>query len=281
MEKYNHEYLSKKEIENKIKEELNYRMEHGNTFPADENLCKYCRNIDKQNKFCWDCNSGSKYTPITRPLFNLYLMYFSSLDGLESAKMDNKADNTIIIMQQGFIEALKFVLSPFGSILDFERKYGEKVISYCDGCPTPEEIMIEETTCEFKQMIETKKEKEYREKIGTIRPDKMTCNFCKYSDRFGTQFCWDCSLGSNFKNGIRSIDIISKMLMRINTIFNEYDEEKKLGLTGFAEGLKWIIEPYTTENELIEKYGFSYITEEDINSEVEFENDEYRKLDNY
>lgn len=279
MEKYNHEYLSKDEMDKKIKEELDYRMEHGNTLPADENLCKYCRNIDKLNKFCWNCDSGSKYIPITRPLFNIFLMYISSSDGLKSANLDKDADDTIIIMQQGFIEALTFVTSPFGSIHDFSKKYGDKVIEYCDGCPSPEEIMVENLKCEFKQKKETKSEKEYRETIGTIRPDKMACNFCKYNDRFGTKFCWDCSLGSSFKNGIRSIDIISKMLMRINTIFNEYDEEKKHGLIGFAEGLKWVIQPYTSEVELNEKYGFKYITEEDIYNEVEFENAEYSEFD--
>jgi hypothetical protein len=286
MEKYDAEYFSTDEIEKIMKEERDYRFVHGDTLSPDENLCKYCRNIDKQNKFCWDCDSGSIYKPITRPLFNIFLMYFSLCDGLETAKNNNKSDSTLII-QQGFIEALKFVISPFGSINDIEKKYGEKIITYYNGCPSPEEIMNEDIKYNFKQMKETKDEKEYREKIGTIRPDSIACNFCKYNDRFASKFCWDCSLGSNFKNGIRSVEIIFKMLMLMNTIVGEAsiehgsDEELTLMRLGFAESLKWVIQPYATEEELIEKHGFQYITEDDVNNDIEFENVEYRELDNY
>ena len=74
--------------------------------------------------------------------------------------------------------------------------------------------------------------------------------------------------------------------MFINTISGEAlmnqlrNEELTIIRIGIAEGLKWIIAPYTTEHELIEKSGFEYISEEDMNFIIQTEDEEYEELDN-
>ena len=47
MDKIEYDYLSDEEFERIMREEQEYRIAHGDTCSPDENLCKYCRNIDK------------------------------------------------------------------------------------------------------------------------------------------------------------------------------------------------------------------------------------------
>ena len=59
----------------------------------DKNVCKYCRNIVGD---CRNCDLGSKYAPITRPLFNLALMFVSLDSGLGAAEQDPTFDETML-----------------------------------------------------------------------------------------------------------------------------------------------------------------------------------------
>jgi hypothetical protein len=283
MDKIDYDYLSDKEIDCIMREEDKYRIAHGNTCAPDENLCKYCRNIDKQNHFCWDCDSGSMYLPITRPLYNLCLMFLSLNSELENAENDPDADRVKISKQKGVIESLRFVMQPFG-IKEALYRFQDEIINGKDYY-TLKEIENAEMKYTFKQKKETEEEKKYREKVGTIRCYKDACTHCKYNYRFDKKFCWDCDRGTNFRNGIRSIQTIEKMLMFINTesgeaLMNQVrNEEMTIIRISLAEGLKWIIEPYTTEEELIEKNGFEYVSNEDINLIIQQENEEYEFLD--
>ncbi|GHV80047.1 hypothetical protein AGMMS49944_18380 [Spirochaetia bacterium] len=277
MENYDTEFMSEKEINQLIQKEMDYRQKHGDTYSADENLCKYCRNIDKQNHFCWDCDSGSKYIPITRPLFNLCLMFLSLNSALE------EAEGNLISQQKGMIEALRFVMQPFG-LNNVATKFKDEIMNNEKDYHTPltlAEIEKAKVKNIFKQSKENKKEIEYRKTVGTIRCHENACAHCKYNDRFGTEFCWDCDRGTNFKNGIRSIQTIEKMLMFLNTQRGEVllNHEADINMTmvriGLAEGLKWIIEPYITEEELFERNDFEYVSKEDINSTIKMEDEEY------
>jgi hypothetical protein len=286
MDKIEYDYLSDREIEKIMREEEKYRMAHGDTCVPDGNLCKYCRNIDRQNHFCWDCDSGSKYLPITRPLFNLFLMFLSLNSGLEEAEKNKEADKIIIFQQKGVIEALRFVMEPFG-LNNVVKKFKNEIMNNKNDHNAPAEIENIKMKYSFKQEKETEEENDYRGTVGTIRCHTNACTYCKYNYRFSTKFCWDCDRGTNFKNGIRSMQTIEKMLMFLNTesgeaiMSHDRNDEMTIIRMGMAEGLKWIIEPYTTEEELIEKNGFEYIGKEDMNFTIQMEDEEYDALDNY
>jgi hypothetical protein len=286
MDKIDFEYLSEREINRIMEEEYKYRTAHGGTCNPDENLCKYCLNIDKQNHFCWDCDSGSKYLPITRPLFNLCLMFLSLSSGLEEAEINSGTHNVTILQKKGMIEALRFVMQPFG--LDaVVKKFKNEIVDNEKDYHTLFEIENATMKYVFNQPDESKKEAKYRETIGTIRCHENACTHCKYNDRFDTEFCWDCDRGTNFKNGIRSIQTIEKMLMFLNTksgealMNHDRNEEITIIRIGMVEGLKWIINPYTTEEELIEKNGFEYVSKEDMNFTIQMEDEEYEELNNF
>jgi hypothetical protein len=285
MENHDYEFMNENEINKLIAEEQTYRIEHGDTFPPDENLCKYCRNIDKRNHFCWDCDSGSRYVPITWPLFNLCLMFLSLSSGLKEAETNPVADKATILRQKGMIEALRFVMQPFGLNEDV-RKFSDEIMNNEKGYHTIIEIEKAKMKYVFKQSKVTKGEGNYRETVGSMRCYKNVCTHCKYNYRFGTKFCWGCDLGTNFKNGIRSIQTIEKMLMFINTesgeALNNHERNEELTILriGLAEGLKWIIKPYTTEESLIEKNGLEYTSKKDMNFTIQMEDAEYEELNN-
>jgi len=255
------------EPEKLYEKECQYRQEQGNTFSPDDNLCRYCRNNNQKQKFCWDCDKGSLYIPLTRPLFNLVLMYLS-LD----AGMDNAGNK---LQQTGLRDAMKILIQPFG-INEAIDKYKDEILNDEKGYNSLDEIENANTKNSFKQCEKTEEEDKNRYDFGTFRCNENACKHCIYNDRFNTKFCWKCDRGSNFRNGIRSIDTIEKILMWINTAFGERKgNDWKLYV---AEGLRWAITPYTTEEQLIEKNGFQYISEEDINYIMECEDNEYRIL---
>lgn len=285
MDNYDSEFLCDSEIDKLIQDEMEYRQNNGDTCSPDENICKYCLNIDKQNHFCWDCDRGSKYIPITFPLYNIVLMICSLQAGLDDAKENENVDQTIIIKQQGIIEALKFVIQPFGDYHETLQYFSDEILNNDKDYSDPVEIENAKQKNMFVQSNETRKESNYRLKVGTIRCHQNACNYCKYKERFNSEICWDCDRGTNFKNGVRSIDTISKMLMYINTSLGENlsnmrsDENNTILNIGIAEGFKWVIKPYTTEEELIEKNGFEYISSDDIKAVIDSEDEEYKILD--
>lgn len=246
--------------------EIHYRKEHGESWSPNSNLCKYCRNNNQKQKFCWDCDKGSLYTPTTRPLFNLLLMYLSLGAGIESA--NNK------LQQAGFRDALRVLLQPFG-IDKAIQKYKNHIID--NDCNTFPKIEKAKNKYKFKQPAESEIENKEREKKGTLRCHENACTHCKYNDRFNTVFCYNCDSGSNFRNGIRSIDTTYKYLMYINTAFGKGEgSDWKLY---FAEGLKWAIAPYIKEENLIEKYGFEYVTQNELEEILRAEDEDYKLLD--
>ncbi len=285
MDNYDEEFLSDIEVDQLIQTEMEYRQNNGDTYPPDENLCKYCLNIDKQNHFCWDCDRGSKYIPITFPLYNIVLMLCSLNAGLDDAKENPDSDEIIIIKQQGMIEALKFVIQPFGTYHETLQYFSDDILGNEKDYSDPSEIEKALREKVFVQTTETRKEDDYRLEVGTIRCHQNACNHCKYKERFDSKFCWSCDRGTNFRNGIRSIDTISMMLMHINTSLGDNlsngttDENQTILSIGIAEGLKWVIKPYTTEEELIEKNGFEYISSEDVKLAIGCEDEEYNNLD--
>lgn len=245
------------------KEEL-YRQKHGNTCIPDTNLCEFCRNNKKQQKFCWDCDRGSLYVPLTQPLFNLAIMYLSLEAGISSG------NNTI--QQVAFRDAIKTIIHPIG-IEEVIKRFREDLIKYQKGFSSIDELENVKSKYSFIQGEITGEEKENREKIGSFRCHFNVCTHCVFSNQFNTKFCWQCDSGSNFRNGILSLKFIRKALMYINTAFGEGNGNEWKSY--FAEGLKWAIKPYATEADLIEKYGFEYVTELEINDFMQQEIDEY------
>ena len=244
--------------------EILYRREHGDTYPPSSDLCEFCRNNKKQQKFCWDCDSGSLYVPMTQPLFNLALMYLSLEASISSG---NNA-----IQQIAFRDAIKTIIHPIG-IEEAIKRFRDDLIKYQNGFSSVDELENAESKYSFKQGKITKEEEENRKKIGTLRCHSNVCTHCAFSNQFDTKFCWQCDSGSNFRNGIRSLEYIRKALMYINTAFGEGKGND--WKTYFAEGLKWAIKPYATEEELIDKYGFEYVTESEIDDFAQQEIDEY------
>ncbi|NCC64723.1 MAG: hypothetical protein EOM15_08720 [Spirochaetia bacterium] len=71
--------------------------------------------------------------------------------------------------------------------------------------------------------------------------------------------------------------------MYINTIMGEgghSDDRKTVFRTGFAEGIQWLLKPYTTEELLSEESGYECISKELFDSIVKQEDEEYALLDN-
>ena len=285
MEKYDSDHYSESQIDALIQEEMTYRKNNGDTCSSDENLCHQCRNIDRQNHYCWNCDSGSLYIPITFPLYNIVLMLSSLLSGHEDASKKYNSDHLLLIQQQGMINALKFAIQPFGTVETTFKYFAEEILSneidYC----TPEEIENAIQKTKTNRQKETIEENTHRSKVGTINCHINACNHCKYRERVNSVFCWDCDRGTCFKNGVRSIDTIAKTLMYINTVMGEANtsrdrnENQTLTNIGFAEGLKWVIKPYTTEEALIDESGFEYITQEDFESPIRSEDEGYNSLD--
>ncbi|MDR1786175.1 MAG: hypothetical protein LBR23_06930 [Spirochaetaceae bacterium] len=288
MKKIDYELLSDTQIDRIIQEERNYRLAHGGTIGPEENVCRNCRNIDVQNHFCWDCAFGSLYVPMTRPLYNIALMLFAVNSALQGAENDENADQNMRLRQTGMLTALQFVLHPFG-IENVAKKFLDDATASGIDFSNQQEIENAEAVYTFEQGEETEEEKHYRAKVGTARAHEKVCIHCKYNDRFGTQFCWDCDRGTNFRSGIRSINTIGKMFACLNTVAGEdivnqaHDTEKTILRISVIEGLKWIIAPYTTEEELLEKqdeYG-ECVSKRDMDFIIKTEDEEYEELDNY
>lgn len=259
--------ITESEIDALMQKEQTYRMTHGNTCQPDSNLCDLCRNNKKHQKFCWDCDLGSLYIPITQPLLNLAIIYLALEGGISSGNNS--------IQQVAFRDAIKTLIHPTG-IDAIIKKYHDDLIEHQKGFSSIDEIENVESKYTFEQGEITVEELEKRNKFGTFRSHANACNHCAFSDQFNTEFCWKCDSGSNFRNGIRSLEYIRKALMYINTAFGEGNgNEWKIY---FAEGLKWAIKPYVTEEELIDKYGFEYVTETELDNFMQQEIDEYNQM---
>jgi hypothetical protein len=259
--------ISESELEALLEKEELYRKKQGNTCIPDSNLCEFCRNNKKQQKFCWDCDCGSLYVPMTQPLFNLAIMYLLLEEGISSG---NNA-----IQQVAFRDAIKTIIHPIG-IEEVIKRYRNDLIKHQKGFSSIDELENVVSEYSFKQGEITEKEKESRKKIGTFRCHSNVCTHCAFSNQFNTIFCWQCDGGSNFRNGILSLEYFRRALMYINTAFGEGNGNE--WKTYFAEGLKWAIKPYATEEELIDKYGFEYVTELEIDDLMKQEIDEYNQM---
>jgi len=230
----------------------------------DRNLCKFCRNYKKKQKFCRNCDRGSFYVPMTQPLFNLAMLYLS----LES--MIDNGDNSLKIT--ALRDAIKTLIHPIG-IEEAVERYREDLMSIKKDTLSIDDIEKAQAKYSFNQGEPTETEEENRMKFGTTRCHSNACTHCVFSNQFNTKFCWKCDRGSNFRNGIRSLEYVEKALMFINTAWGEgAGSEWKFY---FAEGLKWVIKPYTTEEKLIQKHGFKYVTEEEVDNFAQQEIDEY------
>jgi hypothetical protein len=254
-------------LDNLIDREETYRMEHNDTCIPDSNLCEYCRNNKKKQKFCWDCDSGSLYVPMTYSLFHLSMVYLTLENVIQQG---NNSIQTI-----AFRDAIKTLIHPIG-IEEAIKRYREDLIKFQKGFSSIEEMENAESEYSFKQGEISAEEKENREKFGTFRCHSNACTHCAFSNQFNTKFCWLCNSGSNFRNGIRSLEYITKSLMYINTAFGEGKGSD--WKTHFAEGLIWAIKPYATEPELIDKHGFEYITKSEIDDFAQQEIDEYNRM---
>lgn len=115
-------------------------------------------------------------------------------------------------------------------------------------------------------------EEEYREEHGTFPVNDVVCNVCAHRQRKmeDDPFCWDCDAGSLFQPATRSLEQIHKILMFINTASGEAlengedNQTRSLMRIGFAEGLKWVVKPYATEEQLYEEFGFEYTSLDDL-----------------
>ncbi|QEN03312.1 hypothetical protein EW093_00855 [Thiospirochaeta perfilievii] len=254
-------------------------MNKYNDIYTDEFMCSSCRNLDIKTGICIKCDAGSNYSPMTFPVYNIVLMFLSLNEGLKIAKDNHNSDQYIITMQNGFIEALKFVLEPYGNINSILHEFSTMIMEDSIDYIEPKEIENAIASFNFYKQ-ETKEEIAFRSKIGSIRPNVVACNNCKNKKHFNTEYCWSCDAGSNFNSGIRSINTIQKMFMFINTVIGEKvnkGQSNNIQLNmGIAEGLKWIIKPFTTEEELNNKYGFSYVSEQDIQSVINLENENFK-----
>ena len=282
MEWLDDEILSNAEIEKIRKEEENYRISNGYTCPPDENVCKFCRHIDKKNPFCWDCNLGSRYETITFPLFNICLTITSLTYIIEEYKSIPDFDQNNILRKIGFLEALKTVIQPF-ELTAAIKKYEKEINN--NNFLIPDEIENVKVKNKFKQSKITAEEIEYENKHGIFLPKKNVCEHCKFNSKFGTIFCWECLAGTKFKNGIRSIEIIKKLFHYLNTESGEslekgeHNSNLKIIRLGFAEGLKWVIKPYITDESIIYEDGYEYIGADEMDFFLEQEIEEYRILE--
>lgn len=118
-------------------------------------------------------------------------------------------------------------------------------------------------------------EEQYREEHGTFPVNDVVCDACLHRQRRmeDDPFCWDCDAGSLFQPVTRNLEKIHRMLMLINTTAGEAlqkgegDSPQSLMRIGFAEGLKWIVKPYATEEQLYDEFGFEYTSIDDFNPE--------------
>jgi hypothetical protein len=272
--------------ERMFEQEQAYRFKKGVTIAGDDALCEHCRNYNRTDRFCWDCDRGSLYVPLTFPLYTIVLLLSSLRSGLESATDKEGSDSTTLILQQGFIAALIFAIQPFGTFEAALAHFADEMLSDEAIYRNPKDIEKVFRPLTTIDHTVSEDEKRYRAEFGAIACHQNACEHCKYFGRLDTPFCWDCNRGSHFKNGIRLLHTLSKTLMYINTTMGEAlqsghrDERKTVFRTGFAEGIKWLIKPTTTEEQLIEAHGNEYITKELFDSIVKREDEDYAFLDN-
>jgi tetratricopeptide (TPR) repeat protein len=107
----------------------------------------------------------------------------------------------------------------------------------------------------------SEEEFKYRKENDTYLCDENLCYLCANYNKRSEKFCWDCDEGMRFESATRSLKEIYEMFKKMNTDLSKakemgvvLDNEKLQYILGTVNTLKWIIEPYGTEEELYEEF---------------------------
>jgi hypothetical protein len=124
MKPFDDEQDSDEEENDSGEEEDKYRSING-TIDVDPVVCKSCIHCNTKNrKICWDCDRGSNFQSATKNLKQIHKRLMSINAGKDEALADGTSDPNRTILSIGFVEGLKWVMSPFGTEKELYEKFG-------------------------------------------------------------------------------------------------------------------------------------------------------------
>ena len=118
-------------------------------------------------------------------------------------------------------------------------------------------------------------EDKYREVHGTIPVDEKVCRSCRHYKSAEPLVCWECDRGSNFSSATKNLKQIHNRLMGINTGLGEsaaagnQDPQRVAQTIQYANGIRWVLSPFGSEDDLYERLGFEWDQDFDEDKEEE------------